>query len=170
MALKPCRECGASISIEAQTCPHCGAPDPTKDKSVAPDPTNIPDPTKDKSAAPNPTNIPDPTKEKTSRWMVAGVSVFSLAVVAIIVGWSLRSAPPVPPPAPPVPDKEENLAEKYANMTEQQLINSLPENYKSALVHLEQGNRRSAAISIKTRAEALRRNPTRKYSLLLMPS
>ena len=85
--------------------------------------------------------------------MIAGVSVFSLTVAAIIVGWSLRSAPPAPPPVPPVPDKEENLADKYANMTEQQLINSLPENYKSALVNLEQGNRRSAAISVKTRAE-----------------
>jgi tetratricopeptide (TPR) repeat protein len=36
--------------------------------------------------------------------MSAGI-IFSLAVVAIIVGWSLRSAPPVPP----VPHKEETI-------------------------------------------------------------
>jgi hypothetical protein len=166
-ALEPCRECGACISIEAQTCPHCGAPHPTKDKSAAPDPTNAwdrpthgtrprtkarrwitwdrtkdksaaPDPTNawdrpthgtrprtkarhwitwdrtDKSAAPDPTNTWDPTKDKSaapdpikgkaSWWMSAGI-IFSLAVVAIIVGWSLRSAPPVPP----VPHKEETI-------------------------------------------------------------
>jgi tetratricopeptide (TPR) repeat protein len=115
-ALEPCRECGACISIEAQTCPHCGAPHPTKDKSAAPDPTNAWDrPTHgtrprtkarhwitwdrtDKSAA------PDPIKGKASWWMSAGI-IFSLAVVAIIVGWSLRSAPPVPP----VPHKEETI-------------------------------------------------------------
>ena len=38
-------------------------------------------------------------------------------------------------------------------MTEQELINSLPEDYKTALVDLEEGNRRSVAISIKTRDE-----------------
>jgi hypothetical protein len=161
MALKPCRECGASISTEAQTCPHCGAPDPTKDKSAAPDPA------KDKSAA------PDPTKDKTSRGMIAGVGagvIFILAVLAIIVGWSIRSAPPVPPPVPPVPHKEESLADladKYANMSEQELINSLPGDYKTALVNLEQGNRRSAAISIKTRAEAVAPQPDPKILAII---
>ena len=38
MAIKLCRECGARISTEAQPCPKCGAPDPTKDKSVAAEP------------------------------------------------------------------------------------------------------------------------------------
>ena len=99
--------------------------------------------------------------------MIAGVSVFILAVVAIIVGWSLPSAPPVPPPVPPVPHKEENLADKYANMTEQQLINSLPEDYKTALVNLEQGNRRSAAISVKTRAEAVAPQPDPKILAII---
>lgn len=28
MALQPCRECGAQVSTEAPTCPHCGVPDP----------------------------------------------------------------------------------------------------------------------------------------------
>jgi hypothetical protein len=155
MALKPCRECGASINLEAQTCPHCGAPHPTKDKSAAPDPTNTPDPT-------NVSAAPDPTKDKSSWVMIPGVSprvsagvIFVLAVLAIIVGWSLPSAPPVPPPVPPIPDKEENLADKYANMGELQLINSLPQNYKTTLISLEQGNLRSGAISIKTRAEAV---------------
>ena len=140
MALKPCRECGASISIETQTCPHCGAPDPTKDKSVAPDLI------KGKAG-------PSPTEDKTSRWMIAGVSVFILAGVAIFFA-SAQPSPPSPP-APPVPHKEESPAEKYANMTEQQLIDSLPEDYKTALVRSERltGNRRSAAISVKTRAE-----------------
>jgi hypothetical protein len=126
----------------------------SKDKSAAPDPTNTPNPTKDKSAIPNPTKdksaAPDPIKGKARWWMSGGI-IFSLTALAIIVGWSLGSAPPVPP----VPQKEENLADKYANMTEQQLINSLPENYKSELVYLEQGNRWSAAVSIKTRAEAV---------------
>jgi hypothetical protein len=175
MALIPCRECGANVSIEAQTCPHCGAPDPTKVKNAAPDPTKVknaapdptkdksgaPDPTKDESAAPNPTKDksagPDPTKSKVSRWMIAGV-IFILVVLTIIVGRSLPSAPPVPPPVPPVPQKEEDLT----NMTEQQLINSLPANYKTALISLEQGNRRSAAISIKTQAEAVAPQPNPK--------
>jgi uncharacterized membrane protein len=30
MALQPCRECGARISTEAPSCPHCGVPDPTR--------------------------------------------------------------------------------------------------------------------------------------------
>ena len=59
MALKPCRECGASISTEAQTCPHCGAPHRTKDKSAAPDPIT-----------------------KTSWWMIAGI-MFILALMAM---------------------------------------------------------------------------------------
>jgi hypothetical protein len=29
MALAACRECGAEVSVEALTCPHCGAPRPT---------------------------------------------------------------------------------------------------------------------------------------------
>ena len=28
MALQPCRECGAQVSTEAKSCPHCGVPDP----------------------------------------------------------------------------------------------------------------------------------------------
>src|ERR1700674_1936975 len=29
MALKACRECGAQVSTEAETCPHCGVRAPT---------------------------------------------------------------------------------------------------------------------------------------------
>lgn len=29
MALEACRECGEKVSTEAETCPHCGVPDPT---------------------------------------------------------------------------------------------------------------------------------------------
>lgn len=29
MALRPCRECGKSVSTEAAACPHCGVPAPT---------------------------------------------------------------------------------------------------------------------------------------------
>ena len=29
MALKPCRECGKKVSMEALTCPNCGVPNPT---------------------------------------------------------------------------------------------------------------------------------------------
>ena len=140
MALLPCRECGASISIEAQTCPHCGAPDPTNEKSV------VPDATKDNSAQADPTKstAPNPTK----KWTIAGV-IFILAVLAIIVGRSLPSTPPVPA-VPPIPHKEEDLA----NLTEEQLINSLPADYRTGLIQLQAGNRRSAAISLKTRAAA----------------
>jgi len=28
MPLEPCRECGKSVSTEAESCPHCGAPTP----------------------------------------------------------------------------------------------------------------------------------------------
>jgi uncharacterized membrane protein YvbJ len=59
MPLKPCRECGANVSKEAQTCPHCGAPHPTKDKSAAPDPIT-----------------------KTSWLMIAGIA-FILTLLAI---------------------------------------------------------------------------------------
>jgi hypothetical protein len=30
--MKPCRECGQSISEQAMACPHCGAPSPAKDQ------------------------------------------------------------------------------------------------------------------------------------------
>ena len=30
MALKPCKECGKDVSTEANTCPNCGVPKPTK--------------------------------------------------------------------------------------------------------------------------------------------
>ena len=166
MALKPCRECGTSTSTEAQTCPQCGTPDPTKDKGAAPDLTKdkgaAPDPTKDKSAAPD---LPKstagagaPTKHRTSRWMIAGGSVFILAGVVIFFA-SAQPTPP-PPPAPPAPSvppvpTQENLADKYAKMTVQQLIDSLPDDYKTTLVRSERltGDRRSAAISLKSRAE-----------------
>ena len=157
MALKPCRECGASISTEAQTCPQCGTPDPTKDKSAAPDPT------KDESAAPDlrksTAGSRAPTKHRTSRWMIAGGSVFILAGVVIFFA-SAQPTPPVSPtpPVPPVPPvpTQESLADKYAKMTVQQLIDSLPEDYKTTLVRSERltGNRRSAAISLKSRARA----------------
>jgi hypothetical protein len=55
MALKPCRECGANVSIEV----HCGVPNPTKDKSAAPDPIT-----------------------KTSWLMIAGIA-FILTLLAI---------------------------------------------------------------------------------------
>jgi len=74
MAIKPCRECGASVSTEAQPCPQCGAPDPTKDKSVAAEPI------KDKSAAAETikgTAGPvAPAEHKKSRWLIQ-VEVFS---------------------------------------------------------------------------------------------
>jgi tetratricopeptide (TPR) repeat protein len=167
MALRSCRECGANISTEAQTCPHCGVPDPTKDKSAAPDPVDAPDLSNNTSAASIPVDapdlskntsvVPDPTKDKPSRKMIARASagaIFILAVLAIIAGLSLPCSPSVPP----VPHKEESLADlaaKYAKMTELELIYSLPREYKAALINREQGNRRSAAISIMTQAEAI---------------
>jgi DNA-directed RNA polymerase subunit RPC12/RpoP len=36
MALKPCRECSKEISIEAITCPHCGAPNPHGQSVIEP--------------------------------------------------------------------------------------------------------------------------------------
>ncbi len=30
--MKPCRECGHEVSEQALTCPHCGAPQPAKEK------------------------------------------------------------------------------------------------------------------------------------------
>jgi len=159
MTLKPCRECGASISTEAQSCSQCGAPNPTEGKGAVPDPTQdistAPDPIKDK-AGPGAR-----TARRTSRWMIAGGSVFFLAGVVIFFA-SAQPTPPTPPappvsPAPPassVPTKE-SLADKFANMTVQQLIDSLPEDYKTTLVRSEHltGDRRSAAISLKKRAE-----------------
>ena len=153
MTLKPCRECGTSTSTEAQTCPQCGTPDPTKDKSAAPDPT------KDKSVAldlrQGTAGAGAPTKYRPSRWLIVGGSVFILAGVVIFFT-SAQPTPPVPPapPAAPAPTQE-NLADKYAKMTVQQLIDSLPEDYKTTLVRSERltGNRRSAVISLKSRAE-----------------
>ena len=143
MALKPCRECGASISIEAQTCPQCGTPDPTKDKSTAAD---LRKGTAGSGA---------PTKHRRSRWLIAGGSVFILAGMVILFASAQPTSPAPPaPPVPPVPTQE-NLADKYAKMTVQQLIDSLPEDYKTTLVRSERltGDRRSAAISLKSRAE-----------------
>jgi len=168
MAIKPCRECGASISTEAQHCPKCGAPDPTKDKIAAPDPTKdksvAAEPIKDKSAAPEPikgTAGPGAsTEHKKSRWLIAGGSVFILAGVAIFFASAQPTPPgkptqPTPPVAPAPPETAESLAAKYANMTVQQLTDSLPEDYRTTLIRSERltGDRRSAAISLKTRAE-----------------
>ena len=36
MALKNCRECGKKVSTEAASCPSCGAPNPTLEKSTQP--------------------------------------------------------------------------------------------------------------------------------------
>lgn len=36
MALAPCRECGASVSTEAVSCPHCGVPNPTSVPATPP--------------------------------------------------------------------------------------------------------------------------------------
>jgi hypothetical protein len=36
MALKPCRECGAQVSTEAEVCPHCGVRSPTASNPIAP--------------------------------------------------------------------------------------------------------------------------------------
>jgi zinc-ribbon domain len=35
MALKPCRECGARVSTDAEVCPHCGVRFPTAADPVA---------------------------------------------------------------------------------------------------------------------------------------
>lgn len=35
MALEECRECGEQVSTEAESCPHCGAPHPTRSSSEA---------------------------------------------------------------------------------------------------------------------------------------
>ena len=35
MALKPCRECGAQVSTEAEVCPHCGVRSPTATDPLA---------------------------------------------------------------------------------------------------------------------------------------
>ncbi len=60
------------------------------------------------------------------------------AIVALAVatfGIFFLSARPVPHslPVPAAPQKEESITDKYANMDEQQLINSLPEDYLRAL-------------------------------------
>ena len=93
-------ECGASIGIEARPALIAGVPDPTRTETLAPDPA------KGKAG-------PGPTEDKTSRWMIAGIIVFILAGVAIFSAC---------PACPACPNKEESLADKYVNMTEQQLI------------------------------------------------
>ncbi len=35
MALRPCRECGRDVSVDAESCPECGAPYPTEGKNTA---------------------------------------------------------------------------------------------------------------------------------------
>jgi hypothetical protein len=36
MALRPCRECNAQVSTEAEVCPHCGVPNPTSSPIASP--------------------------------------------------------------------------------------------------------------------------------------
>ena len=42
MALKPCRECGAQVSTEAVSCPHCGIGEPASAKIALP--LRVPEP------------------------------------------------------------------------------------------------------------------------------
>lgn len=35
MSVQSCRECGGVVSTEASTCPHCGAPEPTRPPAAA---------------------------------------------------------------------------------------------------------------------------------------
>jgi tetratricopeptide (TPR) repeat protein len=96
MTFKVCRQCGASISIEAHTCPHCGFGTPTRDKITA-----------------------------------EALAVLVVATVGLFFSPAQPVAPA--PPVVPVPHNVGNLTDKYADMTMQQLINSLPEDYIKAL-------------------------------------
>lgn len=35
MALTDCRECDGEVSLDAEACPHCGAPHPAEDQKTA---------------------------------------------------------------------------------------------------------------------------------------
>lgn len=96
MALAPCRECGASISTEAPTCPHCGVPHPA---NVAP-------------APPTPPAVAGGA-EAAVDFKVPGLLKLSFAVLGVwalylIAGGSFSATPeraraPAPAPIAPAP-------------------------------------------------------------------
>jgi tetratricopeptide (TPR) repeat protein/ribosomal protein L40E len=171
MALKSCRKCGASISTEAQACPHCGVTEPTKEPTalqfcrecganISPAARACP-----QCGAPNPLGQQSPaTKDKPDRrTIIAAGAAIMFILVLVIASSSWMSAPA----APPDPPKEENVAVDYANMSEAQLINALPLNYRSALLSLQEGNRRAAAVSLKAQAETRAPQPDAKMLAIL---
>lgn len=84
MALGTCRECGETVSDEAASCPHCGAPEPVR--------TDVPygaeredEPEKDVPDGPLGEGEPDPGKDervsdRTIRLVVIGLAVLSLSI------------------------------------------------------------------------------------------
>lgn len=68
MALKPCRECGAQVSTEAEVCPHCGVRTPT-----ATDPIAVLGPSDTKQ------------KHKSKKWIIIA------SILGFIFVWGLLS-------------------------------------------------------------------------------
>ena len=70
MALRPCRECGAQVSTEADTCPHCGIAQPANADSLI----NV-------RPGRDPINYPQKKRKRWGLWLgVATVSYTHLDV------------------------------------------------------------------------------------------
>jgi S1-C subfamily serine protease len=78
MALIACRECGARVSSEAPSCPHCGILSPGGATVIAPDRSATHAPTKPRASQPAPQR-PRPARRKGG----TGYIVFSILLAAV---------------------------------------------------------------------------------------
>jgi hypothetical protein len=79
MALKPCRECGAQVSTEAEVCPHCGVRAP---------------------AATDPLAVLGPSDRKPNK--SAGSGCLTAIVVGVVIIVLAAVLSPSTPPRPPL--------------------------------------------------------------------
>ena len=100
MALKPCRECGAQVSTEAEVCPHCGVRSPTANDPLA-------------SLGPNDSKQ---NKNTGRRYAIAAIVILGIIALATWLPKSLEETTTKPWGAARIIETPEPLAKLPANM------------------------------------------------------
>jgi hypothetical protein len=104
MALTKCRECGAQVSTESLTCPHCGVPRPSFLAEPTPRLPLQPSDTQHQAPSPPPSRssshlVPSAS---TKPWLIGGIAVLAVAaIILVLIGLVPSSSPPGFQEAPP---------------------------------------------------------------------